>query len=142
MLYKPTKAHDATDEDLKIETTTVAAPIEDFNLEASSVTAKSSLFTPGTFECENLCLHQCGCNCSTPAAITHKPNYVTGYTLDKTRLSSYIRRKTSASDPRKSSFYIGCVGFTILVLSIFFITVLDFFTLGLIICMKVYRQIS
>lgn len=130
MLNQPTEAHNATEKDSKLETTTVAVAIEDFNLEASIVTAKSSLFTPGTYECENVCLHQCGCNCSTRAATTHKPNSFTGYTLDKTRLSSYIRRKTSASDPRKSSFYIGCVGFTILVLSIFFIIVLDFLPWG------------
>jgi hypothetical protein len=33
--------------------------------------------------------------------------------IDKTSLSSTIRKKTSASDPRHSSMYIGCVGIVV-----------------------------
>ncbi|CAG2205175.1 unnamed protein product [Mytilus edulis] len=50
---------------------------------------------------------------------------VTQLKIDKKTLSSYKRKQQCATDPRKSSYYIGCVGLTILILYFAFIVLLD-----------------
>ncbi|CAG2231195.1 unnamed protein product [Mytilus edulis] len=66
---------------------------------------------------------------------THSSSYVNGtagaimnmpYKVDVKSLSSYRRRHQSAPDSRMSSFYIGCVGSVILVMSFLLIIMLDF----------------
>ncbi|CAC5381864.1 COLEC12 [Mytilus coruscus] len=76
----------------------------------------------------------CSCNCDSS---TSEPNPTHASTIDTNTLilnnyylSSAIRRRTSASDPRRSSFYIGCVGVAVLVISVSFIVLLDFLPRG------------
>ncbi|CAG2231193.1 unnamed protein product [Mytilus edulis] len=71
------------------------------------------------------CILQCT---SQPSGNINSNNVVEPnipYKVDLKSLSSYRRRYKSADDPRMSSFYIGCVGIAVLVLSILFIILLD-----------------
>ncbi|CAG2251166.1 unnamed protein product [Mytilus edulis] len=100
------------------------------NLETTNLPAANKSLTLSSLECEELWMNQSKCNCQEPSAIPEIQNDIITYRLDKTTLSSYIRKRSSASDPRKSSFYIGCVGIIVLVLSVLFIVVLDFIPRG------------
>ncbi|XP_063415974.1 uncharacterized protein LOC134697620 [Mytilus trossulus] len=100
------------------------------NLETTTVPVTNMSLTLTSLECEDFWMNQCKCNCQELPAIPEIHNDIITYRLDKTTLSSYIRKRSSASDPRKSSFYIGCVGITVLVLSILFIVVLDLIPRG------------
>ncbi|VDI53016.1 Hypothetical predicted protein [Mytilus galloprovincialis] len=76
--------------------------------------------------CAASCTQTCACNCPTAPDTPTSSNTLAQLKIDKKTLSSYKRRHKSAWDPRKSSFYIGCVGITVLVLSAAFIVILDF----------------
>ncbi|CAG2239885.1 unnamed protein product [Mytilus edulis] len=76
--------------------------------------------------CTEYCTKSCTCKCEESFGTTTSSTPVTQYKVDKKTLSSYKRRYQSASDPRKSSFYIGCVGITVLVVSCAFVVILDF----------------
>ncbi|CAC5394042.1 MRC [Mytilus coruscus] len=125
----PTTFYRQTTNHADLETTTLPTTNTSLTLTATLLATNTS-FTLTTLECEELWMHQRKCNCQEPSAIPEIPNDIITYRLDKTTLSSYIRKRNSASDPRKSSFYIGCVGITVLVLSVLFIVVLDFLPRG------------
>ncbi|XP_076071678.1 C-type lectin 1-like [Mytilus galloprovincialis] len=76
----------------------------------------------------------CLCNCDSPTSEPYPTHASTVDTntliLNKYYLSSAVRRRTSASDPRRSSFYIGCVGVAVLVITISFVILLDFLPRG------------
>ncbi|CAG2228131.1 unnamed protein product [Mytilus edulis] len=112
----PATFYNQTTKHAKLETTTLPA------------TNMSLTFT--SLECEALWMNQRNCNCQEPSASTEIQNDIIMHRLDKTMLSSNIRKKSSASDPRRSSFYIGCVGIIVLVSSMLFIVVLDFIPRG------------
>ncbi|VDI51183.1 Hypothetical predicted protein [Mytilus galloprovincialis] len=76
--------------------------------------------------CTEYCTISYTCKCEESLGTTTSSTPVTQYKVDKKTLSSYKRRYQSASDPRKSSFYIGCVGITVLVVSCAFVVTLDF----------------
>lgn len=68
------------------------------------------------------CILKCTRSCanSTADASTNVP-----YKVNRKLLSSYRRAHCSANDTRISSFYIGCIGSAILVLTVLFIILLD-----------------
>jgi len=76
-------------------------------------------------------VNSCLCDCLkmqnyvTQANVT--PFEVNDLKVDKTSLSSIIRKKTSASDPRHSSLYIGCVGIVVTIIVALFILILYMF---------------
>lgn len=76
--------------------------------------------------CASSCTMTYTCNC--PLGPTTSTSYmpVDLNKIDKKTLSSYRRRHMSASDPRKSSFYIGMVGVAVLAGTVAFIVILDF----------------
>ncbi|CAC5384851.1 unnamed protein product [Mytilus coruscus] len=67
----------------------------------------------------------CACNCPKASSTPSDNVLVTQLGIDKKTLSSYKRRQQSATDPRKSSFYIGCVGITVFSVTVGFIVLLD-----------------
>ncbi|CAG2246994.1 unnamed protein product [Mytilus edulis] len=105
-------------ETTEIPTTSYNQTTKHANLETTTLPAANMSLTLTLLECEELWMNQSSCNCQEPSAIPGIPNDIITYRLDKTTLSSYISKRSSASDPRKSSFYIGCVGIIVLVLSV------------------------
>lgn len=76
--------------------------------------------------CEEQCTPTCTCNCPKVSVTPNSNVLVDQLRVDRKTLSSYKRRQQSATDPRKSSFYIGCVGITVFVVFVGFIVLLDF----------------
>jgi hypothetical protein len=74
-------------------------------------------------------VNACLCDCSKMQNYVTQDNVtlfdVNDLKIDKTSLSSTIRKKTSASDPRHSSLYIGCVGIVVTISVPLFILILD-----------------
>ncbi|VDI03761.1 Hypothetical predicted protein [Mytilus galloprovincialis] len=85
------------------------------------VTTPSSYSMVGTEPSNNTC----ECNCPKASVTPINNGVLDQLKIDKKTLSSYKRRRKSATDPRNSSFYIGCVGITVLVISVAFIVLLD-----------------
>ncbi|VDI27427.1 Hypothetical predicted protein [Mytilus galloprovincialis] len=88
-------------------TSTVSSPSNLKTTETPDFTTTSEL-TP----CAPSCTKAYTCHCPTIPNTPAGSNTLAQLTLDKKTLSSYKRRHQSASDPRKSSVYIGCVGIT------------------------------
>ncbi|CAG2252180.1 unnamed protein product [Mytilus edulis] len=89
------------------------------------VTTPSSLSMVGTTYTEPS-TSTCKCNCPKASVTPINNDLIDQLKIDKKTLSSYKRRRKSATDPRKSSFYIGCIGITVLVIYVAFIVLLDF----------------
>ena len=93
------------------------------NTEETANTSFSHATSPTTT------LNSCLCDCSKMQNYVTQANAlpvdVNDLKIDKTSLSSTIRRKTSASDPRDSSLYIGCVGILVIISVALFILILD-----------------
>ncbi|VDI65522.1 Hypothetical predicted protein, partial [Mytilus galloprovincialis] len=71
------------------------------------------------------CIKTYTCKCPNPSNRPPTSIPTSSLKLDKKTLSSYRNQHLSASDSRKSSYYIGCVGITVLVLSVAFNAILD-----------------
>ncbi|VDI24935.1 Hypothetical predicted protein, partial [Mytilus galloprovincialis] len=104
------------------DNTTVNQPVVQYD----NATIMPSTFLGHTISASDVpCIIQCT---SQPSGNINSNNVVDPnipYKVDLKSLSSYRRRYKSADDPRMSSFYIGCVGIAVLVLSILFIILLD-----------------
>ncbi|CAG2190612.1 unnamed protein product [Mytilus edulis] len=123
-----------TSEDFLSTITNVDTEISDTSAESASsiyttsplelVTSPSSLSMVGTTNTEPS-TSTCKCNCPKASVTPINNDLIDQLKIDKKTLSSYKRRRESATDPRKSSFYIGCIGITVLVISVAFIVLLD-----------------
>ncbi|CAG2246991.1 CD206 [Mytilus edulis] len=122
----PTTFYNQTTNNVDLETTTFPTSNTGLPTTFYNQTTKHFNLETTTLPATNTSA-ECRCNFQEPMDIPEIPNDIR---LDKTTLSSYIRKKNSGSDPRKSSFYIGCVGLTVLVMSVLFIVVLDFLPRG------------
>ncbi|CAG2217397.1 unnamed protein product [Mytilus edulis] len=103
--------------------TTVEKPVVQYD----NATIMPSTFLGHTISASDVpCIIQCISNSSETLNTNNDVRPITiPYKVDLKSLSSYRRRYKSADDPRMSSFYIGCVGIAVLVMSILFIIMLD-----------------
>ncbi|CAC5359988.1 unnamed protein product [Mytilus coruscus] len=95
--------------------------IDDTTEQSQSTSPVMSLSTTGAESYNNTCSCVCPKAFGTPTS--NVP--VARLKIDIKSLSSYKRKLQCATDPRKSSYYIGCVGITILSLYFAFIVLLD-----------------
>ncbi|CAG2200681.1 unnamed protein product [Mytilus edulis] len=90
------------------------------------MTTLSSMSISKTEPCAGTCNSTCTCNClDVPKKASNKV-LANQLKIDKKTLSSYKRRLQSATDPRKSSLYIGCVGIVVFSVNVAVIVLLDF----------------
>ncbi|CAC5384855.1 unnamed protein product [Mytilus coruscus] len=90
------------------------------------MTTPSSMSISETKPCAGKCNSTCTCNCLDVPKKASNNVLVNQLKIDKKTLSSYKRRLQSATDPRKSSLYIGCVGIVVFSVNVAFIVLLDF----------------
>ena len=107
------------------ETSTIGHEESTLSGSTKEINTSFSHTTSSTTTTVNSCL----CDCSKKQNYVAQDNAthfdVNDLKIDKTSLSSTIRKKTSASDPRHSSMYIGCVGIVVTISVALFILILD-----------------
>ncbi|VDI52932.1 Hypothetical predicted protein [Mytilus galloprovincialis] len=92
------------------------------NLVTTPSSMSISVTKPGTGTFNRTCT----CHCLDVPNTADNSVLVNQLKIDKKTLSSYKRRLQSATDPRKSSLYIGCVGIVVFSVTVAFIVILDF----------------
>ncbi|CAC5366308.1 unnamed protein product [Mytilus coruscus] len=99
-----------TNDDTAISDTSAAsASSKSTTMTLKLMTTPSSMFISETAPCAGKCTSTCTCTFNCPKASTTASSnvLVNQLKIDKKALTSYKRRQQSATDPRKSSYYIG-----------------------------------
>ncbi|CAG2212960.1 unnamed protein product [Mytilus edulis] len=120
-LSETTVAHDlSTNTETSVESSTSYSVSSGSHAPKVLSTPSSVISTNSTQHCTNMYVSIC----SNQLNNTSRSQEYT-YKVDTKKLSSYKRKHQSASDPRKSSMYIGSVGIAVLVSVVLLIVFLD-----------------
>ncbi|CAG2243402.1 unnamed protein product [Mytilus edulis] len=123
-LSETTVAHDlSTNTETSVESSTAYSVSSRSHAPKVLPTLSSVISTNSTHHCTNI-MNMYVSICSNQSNSTSGSQEYT-YKVDKKKLSSYKRKHQSASDPRKSSMYIGSVGIAVLVSVVLLIVFLD-----------------
>ncbi|CAG2219917.1 unnamed protein product [Mytilus edulis] len=119
-LSETTSAHSSTNTETSVESLTEYSLSSRSHAPKVLSTLSSVISTNSTQHCTNIYVSICS---NQSNSTSRSAGYT--YKVDTKKLSSYKRKHQSASDPRKSSMFIGSVGIAVLISVVLLIMFLD-----------------